>query len=165
MSDVLYPSPAYAELTFRYDKSSDIDWEIKRNNLHWAGFTTGAYALDGKWRNFQRQRFTTFTRNLEQRWHQYLKVENGVLRFVNSKLFNIRLYDVAITKIFQCTKKVCNDQNAHFHKHGWVDRNGGFMPRFVFDVDGNGISGRFYQFLASKSVPPKQTIFREWHDE
>lgn len=35
----------------------------------------------------------------------------------------------------------------------------------MFDLDGNGISGRYYKLLASKSVPLKQTLLREWHDE
>ncbi|KAF4504991.1 hypothetical protein G6O67_006990 [Ophiocordyceps sinensis] len=40
-----------------------------------------------------------------------------------------------------------------------------FQSRLVFDMDGNGISGRYYKLLASKSVPLKQTILREWHDD
>lgn len=35
----------------------------------------------------------------------------------------------------------------------------------MFDIDGNGISGRYYKLLASKSAPLKQTLLREWHDD
>jgi len=40
-----------------------------------------------------------------------------------------------------------------------------YKSRLTFDLDGNGISGRFYSLLASRSLPLKQTILREWHDD
>ncbi|KAJ4307236.1 hypothetical protein N0V88_000616 [Collariella sp. IMI 366227] len=37
--------------------------------------------------------------------------------------------------------------------------------KLAFDLDGNGISGRFLKLLASNSLVLKQTVLREWHDE
>ncbi|KAG8418404.1 hypothetical protein J3458_005822 [Metarhizium acridum] len=46
-----------------------------------------------------------------------------------------------------------------------ADKNEALRSRLVFDLDGNGISGRWYRLLASKSTPLKQTLLREWHDD
>lgn len=37
--------------------------------------------------------------------------------------------------------------------------------RFALDVSGNSFSGRFDRRLASRGVPLKINIFREWHDD
>ncbi|KAM4066137.1 glycosyl transferase family 90 domain-containing protein [Hirsutella rhossiliensis] len=144
MGDILYPSPAYTEAEFRYAEAHDTEWDGKRNNLYWAGSTTGGFAADGQWRDFHRQRFVTR---------------------VKSSFLNIRLFDVAFTRIFQCGRKYCKEQTAHYKIKPWVDKDRALGSRLVFDVDGNGISGRFYKLLASRSTPLKQTLLREWHDE
>jgi hypothetical protein len=165
MGDILFPSPAYTESEFLYDESADMDWEQKSNNLHWAGSTTGGYAANNNWRNFQRQRLATLAQDLETTSHQYLRVKAGVIKSINSTFINTRLYDISLTRLNQCSKKSCRNQNAFFHKSPWIDRNQAFKSRLVMDLDGNGISGRFYKFLASKSCPLKQTLLREWHDD
>ncbi|KMP07830.1 capsule protein [Coccidioides immitis RMSCC 2394] len=76
-----------------------------------------------------------------------------------------RLFDVAFTRIFQCEKKYCRDQHMYFKVKSWADKDKALRSRLAFDIDGNGISGRYYKLLASKSAPLKQTLFREWHDE
>lgn len=65
MGDILMPSPAYTEAEFAYDEAHDVDWERKRNNLHWTGSTTGGVATaDGQWQRFHRQRFVQLAQNL-----------------------------------------------------------------------------------------------------
>lgn len=64
MGDLLFPSPAYVEPEFRYDETKDMEWDKKRNNLYWAGSTTGGVAKDGRWRDFHRQRFVKLAQNL-----------------------------------------------------------------------------------------------------
>jgi hypothetical protein len=61
--------------------------------------------------------------------------------------------------------KYCRDQRAYFKIKPWADKHKALRSRLAFDIDGNGISGRYYQLLASKSVPLKQTLIREWHDD
>lgn len=168
MGDILYPSPAYFEDEFHYDGAKDVDWEEKRNNLYWAGSTTGGYATDDSspWRHFHRQRFVSLAQHLEpQKLHIYLRHVHGAVTRVASTFLNARLYDVAFTKVFQCTMSVCRSQYAHFRTHPWADRYRAFRSRLAFDMDGNGISGRYHQLVASKSVPLKQTLLREWHDD
>ncbi|KAJ4417726.1 hypothetical protein N0V82_006000 [Gnomoniopsis sp. IMI 355080] len=165
MGDILYPSAAYMEPEFLYEEAHDVDWDNKKNNLYWAGSTTGGFAQDNSWRHYHRQRFVELAQNIQKRQHSYLREEDGVLRRITTSFLNSRMFDVAFTRIFQCTTRRCNDERAYFKVKSWEDANRPFKSRLVFDMDGNGISGRFYKLLASRSTPLKQTILREWHDE
>jgi hypothetical protein len=84
---------------------------------------------------------------------------------VASSFLNRKLYDVSFTNIFQCNRKACRDQRAYFDVKSWADKDKALQSRLVFDIDGNGISGRYYKLLASNSTPLKQTRLREWHDD
>ncbi|KAG9508236.1 hypothetical protein J7337_001800 [Fusarium musae] len=165
MGDILFPSPAYVEEEFQYDKTHDIPWSEKKNNLYWTGSTTGGYALDDQWRNHQRQRFVTLAQNLEQQEHTYLREKNGVINSFKSWFLNGRLYDVGFTRIFQCDRKFCRDQKTFFPVKPWADKDAAFHSKLAFDLDGNGISGRYYKLLSSNTLPLKQALLREWHDE
>lgn len=166
MGDILYPSPAYTvEDEFAYDAAHDVAWEDKRNNLYWAGSTTGGYAGEKTpWKSFHRQRFVALAQG---RWdiYQYLREEEGVMQRVGSRFLNKRLFDVDFTRIFMCAVRECRDEKDYFRTKGWVNKDAALGSRLVFDIDGNGISGRYYKLLASKSAVLKQTIFREWHDD
>jgi hypothetical protein len=166
MGDILIPSPAYTEQEFIYDESKDVDWDRKRDSLYWAGSTTGGFALDTHWQLFHRQRFVELTQNLRtNKGHHYLRTKGGVVQKVKSSFLNGRLFDVVFTRIFQCHRKACRDQDAYFNTKSWVDKDEALKSKLAFDIDGNGISGRYYKLLASKSVPLKQTLFQEWHDD
>lgn len=167
MGDVLFPSPAYIEDEFRYDSASDVEWDSKSNDLYWAGSTTGGFALDDRWRDFHRQRFVALAQNLDQpQQHSYLRQSpTGVVRPVKSAFLNRRSFDVSFTRIFQCEYRHCRDQRFFFDIGSWAHKDRALRSRLVFDLDGNGISGRYYKLLASASVPLKQTLLREWHDE
>ncbi|KAF3491804.1 uncharacterized protein GIQ15_01321 [Arthroderma uncinatum] len=165
MGDILYPSAAYIESEFQYDDARDVEWDKKRNNLYWAGSTTGAFVANDDWYRYHRQRFVTLAQNLETRGHYYIRENGDVLHSIKSSFLNSRLYDVAFTKIFQCETKYCREQRAYFPRKPWADKDKAFRSQLVFDIDGNAISGRYYKLLASKSAPLKQTLLREWHDE
>lgn len=166
MSDILIPSPAYTEQEFIYDESKDVDWDRKRDSLYWAGSTTGGFALDTHWQLFHRQRFVELTQNLRtNQFYNYLRTKGGFVQKVKSSFLNGRLFDVTFTRIFQCQRKACRDQDAYFDTKSWVDKDEALKSTLAFDIDGNGISGRYYKLLASRSVPIKQTLFQEWHDD
>lgn len=97
--------------------------------------------------------------------YQYLRTKGGVLQKVKSSFLNGRLFDVAFTRIFQCQRKACRDQDAYFDTKSWVDKDEALKSTLAFDIDGNRISGRYYKLLASMSVPIKQTLFQEWHND
>ncbi|KAI1437894.1 hypothetical protein GGR50DRAFT_706918 [Xylaria sp. CBS 124048] len=171
--DILYPSTAYTEEErFRYHSTDDVEWEAKKNNLYWAGSTTGGHNSETSWRNMQRQRFVSLAQNLNltpsgTRTYSYLQEKRGdsEITRTTSSFLNSRLYDVAFASILQCDAKACEAQRKYFKPKPWASGNQPFRSRLVFDVDGNGISGRYYKLLASKSAPLKQTLFREWHDD
>ncbi|KAM0254559.1 hypothetical protein ACHAQJ_006665 [Trichoderma viride] len=165
MGDILFPSPAYLELEFTYDDTREIGWDEKKNSLYWAGSTTGAYASDANWPSYHRQRFMRLAQNIEHQQYYYLREVGGMIQRVASSFLNGRLFDVAFTRIFQCERKYCRDQKRIFKVGGWADKDKALQSRLVFDLDGNGISGRYYKLLASKSAPLKQTLLREWHDD
>lgn len=166
MGDLLYPSSAYVEEDrFRYHEEQDMDWEKKQNNVYWAGSTTGGHAREAQWPRLHRQRFVELAQNLKPRWFSYLRERDGVIRRVASSFLDGRLYDVAFANVLQCDAKACREQRQYFDTKPWADGDRQFRSRLVFDLDGNGISGRYYKLLASKSAPLRQTLFREWHDE
>ncbi|KAI4177550.1 MAG: hypothetical protein LQ348_005810 [Seirophora lacunosa] len=165
MGDIIYPSPAYAEPEFQYVDRHDVEWDSKQNKVYWAGSTTGGFVSDDKWRHYHRQRFVRLGQKIEKQQHYYLRRRNGVIGRVTSSFLNSRWFDVAFTRIFQCERKFCRDQRAFFTVKSWADKDGALGSRLVFDIDGNGISGRYYKLLASRSAPLKQTLLREWHDE
>jgi hypothetical protein len=165
MGDILYPSPAYLESEFEYQEAKDIHWDYKHNNLYWAGSTTGGFAVNDNWQSFHRQRFVKLAQNLGNGPHSYLRESKGVINLVKSSFLNSRLFDVAFTRISQCETRYCRDQRALFRTKSWADKDEALHSRLVFDIDGNGISGRYYKLLASRSAPLKKTLLREWHDE
>jgi Arabidopsis thaliana protein of unknown function (DUF821). len=122
--------------------------------------------VNDEWQTFHRQRFVKLARNIRRGLHSYVREEKGgVINEVKSSFLNRRLFDVAFTRIFQCGRKYCHDQKMYFDVKPWADKDQAFRSKLVFDIDGNGISGRYYKLLASKSAPLKHTILREWHDD
>lgn len=166
MGDILFPTPAYMESEFLFDESRDVDWDSKNNIVYWAGSTTGGFAdKPGQWRFFQRQRFVEFVQKLKGRTYKYLRGQGGAIKSVASSFLNGRLYDVAFTRFLHCDRKYCHEQSLYFRTKSWADKDAPLKSKLVFDLDGNGISGRYYKLVASKSAPLKQTLLREWHDD
>ncbi|KAI0451263.1 hypothetical protein F5B21DRAFT_487786 [Xylaria acuta] len=166
MGDLLYPSTAYVEEDrFRYHADHDVDWDEKKNNIYWAGSTTGGHGRVAQWQNLHRQRFVELAQHLTNRPLYYLQERNGVIARVRSLFLDGRLYDVAFARVLQCDTESCREQRQYFKRKPWASGDRPFLSQLVFDLDGNGISGRYYKLLASKSAPLKQTLFREWHDD
>jgi hypothetical protein len=165
MGDILFPSPAYTESEFVYNDTHDPDWSKKRNNVYWAGSTSGAYATDSHWRDYHRHRFVSLVQMLEKKKYSYLADKGGLVQRVASSFLNSRSFDVAFTKIYQCAKVACHEQSLLYRLKAWAHKDAALQSRLTFDLDGNGISGRWYKMVASKSAPLKQSIVREWHDD
>jgi hypothetical protein len=165
MGDILFPSPAYIESEFLYSDEHDLDWSRKKNNVYWAGSTSGGFVTDTQWKNYHRQRFVSLAQMLDKSEHAYLADKGGIVQRVTSSFLNSRLFDVAFTRVFQCAKKSCREQSSFYRTKAWADKDEALRSRLSFDLDGNGISGRWYKLVASKSAPLKQTLLREWHDD
>lgn len=165
MGDVLFPSPAYMETQFKYEAFNDIEWGRKRNKLYWAGSTTGGYASDEtQWQHLHRQRFIARTQSIHNS-DSVRGQQSGMFTNIKSFFNKPNLFDVAFTSISQCAAAQCASQAAFFSTKTMAHKDHAFQSTLAFDLDGNGISGRFYKLLASRSVPFKQTILREWHND
>lgn len=167
-SDILYPSPFYTESydLKKYDDSKDPSWEDKKNNLYWAGSTTGSQASDDGWGSYHRQRFITMAKHLKASTTTFLtEFKPGLWETYQSREILSQLYDAKFTAIIQCDKAQCEAEESFFQPSGREDASAGYRSRFIFDLDGNSFSGRFYDLLGSHSDVLKQTLFREWHDE
>ncbi|KAH7115830.1 hypothetical protein B0J11DRAFT_111677 [Dendryphion nanum] len=166
--DIMYPSPWYTEKQDQgnYKDEEDPPWEQKHNTLYWAGSTTGSHSRDGSWHYSHRQRFVTLVQSLNETTHKYLKqVRTGVWDGYEAEESHQDLFDVKLTAIIQCDEKDCDEQRRLFRLGEKEDRNKQFQSKFIFDLDGNSFSGRYYTLLQSRSVVLKQTVLREWHDE
>jgi hypothetical protein len=173
MGDILFPSPAYSEKQFEYHESQDMPWELKKNEVFWTGSTTGGYVHDNvDWKTVHRQRFVAWTQNVKK-WaaagilNKSVTEDDraGLISQLVSYLVNKSLFNVSFTKIFQCDTEACKSQQSAFSISPPSAASRIYKSRLTFDLDGNGISGRFYSLLASHSLPLKQTILREWHDD
>ncbi|KLU86592.1 hypothetical protein MAPG_05604 [Magnaporthiopsis poae ATCC 64411] len=150
-SDVLFPATHYSLKSSLYSSWSDRSWGAKKNAVYWTGSSTGGQWSPDTWRKGHRQRLVALATG---------KTDAAV---------DQSRFDVAFTRIVGCAPaSVCDDMFRFFSSGS----NTAFDPesrplryRFALDVDGNSFSGRFYRLLASRSVPLKITIFREWHDE
>jgi hypothetical protein len=147
-----------------------MHWDNKTAGLYWAGSTTGSFqqAGDQGWKQDHRQRLVGVTNNLEQKPHMYLRRRGGsaVWERHNSDTLNQSLYNVYFTSIVQCADPTTEKTiRAYFDIHDVEPRREAFRYTLTFDLDGNGHSGRYYRLLNSRSLPLKQTVFREWHDE
>lgn len=168
--DILYPPPYYFSVKDQhlYREEEDPDWESKRPQLYWAGGTTGSYSSTSNdtWRSSHRQRFVARVNQFSNESATFLTESRpGVWEPFTSQDVFPQLYDVKFTNIVQCEPPQCDQEIEYFHPSAKEDRSIGFQYRFLFDLDGNSFSGRYYTLLESKSVVLKQTIFKEWHDD
>ncbi|KAK9235970.1 hypothetical protein V1525DRAFT_408358 [Lipomyces kononenkoae] len=74
--------------------------------------------------------------------------------------------DLKFSKYQQCDDSDCQAQaqelGASVPLPNFQDT---WQYKYLLDMDGNGISARYYAFLKSRSLVVKQTLFKEWHDE
>ncbi|KAJ5303871.1 Thiamine transporter thi9 [Penicillium atrosanguineum] len=172
-NDLLYPSPFYAEKlrTGEYKEKKDLDWEDKENIVYWTGSNTGGHSTTENWRSLQRQRLalittdeshpiTLLTQTQQPQGPEWKSINSTFAAISNSTR-------VRISAAIQCDDLACDEQNDELKiKTGNRDDiSDGYKARYNLDIDGNGLSGRFYRLLMSKSAVLKQTLYQEWHDD
>lgn len=162
---------------FEQEVGPDPDWESKRiNKIMWRGSSTGSkYAREIIWRSAQRVRLAYLTnsksKRIEKRIFTTSSFDNVTLESFQSSLerVNEHYFDIRFTgQPIQCEASdgTCESmlrQLPFTDKHmGGEEAN---SYKYIFDVDGNGWSGRFHRLMSSKSAILKSTAFTEWwHD-
>jgi len=169
MGDIPVPAAAYSSSMYTFDEIEDIAWDSKIPGLYWAGKTTGSIqSVTSDWRQHHRQRFVKLANEISRQPHLYLEnLDHGTSwQQHNSIAMDVPLYTVYLTEIVQCADETTNEAiSSEYEIHEPDKRAESFKYTLNFDLDGNGHSGRFYRLLNSRSLPLKQTVFREWHDE
>lgn len=167
--DLIMPSPNYVtkETENEHENTAvDPPWSSKLKQLYWVGSTTGGNAHNGNWRYMHRERLVEFVNSPDQQitlLNQTLP--NGPWQPFNTTLSRIRnLFNVAFTATVQCNR-FCDSIKKEYTFHERGKPEDAFKYRFVFDMDGNAWSGRYYTLLRSNSAVVKQGLFREFHGD
>lgn len=169
--DILYPSPYYYADKTVYDEDASVQWEDKIPNLYWRGATSGGYSQGGSWRTLLRQSVLSklmspgTTKVLERdsnRLAPSFDRRPWVAKEVAGSEFAGQ-YDVQFTEIKQCDDADCEEMRRIFGDNAHAPQEESWKHRYLLDMDGNALSGRFYAFLKSHSLPLKLAYYREWH--
>lgn len=169
-SDILFPATHYSLRSSLYSSWTDWRWGRKKNAVYWTGSSTGGEWSHETWRHGHRQRLVALAQGRDPRNFTFLRGAGPDGSAAPSYTGGVdpSHFDVGLTRHTGCMSAAVCDEQAGFFGPAPRRADGESRPlryRFALDVDGNSFSGRFYRFLASRSVPLKVTIFREWHDE
>lgn len=165
-NDILFPSPWYYSDRVAVDDRWDMDWELKQNQVHWRGSTTTGYGANGGWRRHHRQRFVTALNNIKNPVDILKKMDGAWIEDRMSPTDAETLFDVKFTGISEdATEEAQEEQRQEFDIVQREEQQDLWKWKFLLDVDGHGLSGRFYAMMKSNSLVFKCTMFREWHDE
>jgi Glycosyl transferase family 90 len=138
-NDILVPSPWYTSARSPYEDEQDHVWKDRHDTFFWRGRTTNGMSINGGWRFHLRERFVKLSQRLTG---------------------NV---DVGFTEIVRCQGD-CEDELNSFEILQNVKFEEFFKYKFLPDVDGSAMSGRWIAYLKSRGLPFKLAIFREWFD-
>jgi hypothetical protein len=181
-NDILLPPPSYyaedslfSVKTWLGDASTRFPWSKKTNGLVWRGKATGGTTRVNTWQQFHRHRFvaTLNASNVETNvaiTSSQAGSSPSLLGKDQSTISNwlSKTANVAFTGLFcdgeRETEPVCRALSSHYELAPEIKMDEQYRWKYLPDVDGNSLSGRFRAFLRSNSAPIKATIFKEWHD-
>ena len=178
-NDILLPAPSYyaedslfsVSSWFR-DPSSRFKWSDKLDKLIWRGKATGGTTTEDTWRQFHRHRFVSMLNasNVgavmfdmpELREAMGKGKEDQISQWLDKNT------DAGFTDLFcgedRREEAVCKALASEYALVDAVRMEEQYRWKYLPDIDGNSLSGRFRAFLRSNSAPIKATIVKEWHD-
>lgn len=166
-NDLLFPSLLIYTGSYvaPVDESQDMEWELKRDQMHWRGTSTGGDAtVGGLWRN-HRQRFVKAMDNITNPVKILKKVDNGWIEDLMSPAAAQELFDVKFTMLVQGSgSAVYEMEMQEFDIAPYEDQQQLWKWKFLLDVDGFAWSGRFSELLKSKSLVFHSSMFQVWYD-
>ncbi|EME43042.1 glycosyltransferase family 90 protein [Dothistroma septosporum NZE10] len=158
-NDILLPDPAYFESSshsgkdFWGDWSNSFSWSRKTDGLVWRGAGTGGAACAKEWPQYHRHRFVVRLNGTSIDNH------HESIETLSSWLCDHA--DVSFTKLY-CDRMTPIAE--HFSVAEPMKMRDQYRWKYLPDIDGNTLSGRFRAFMRSNSAVLKATIFTEWHD-
>jgi len=167
--DILIPCPDYVRLPLS-DSDKLIPFLEKKAGVYWRGRSTGGRSQRLYWKDGHRQRFVSFTQSLQNAaksldTSRYFGAKIGNLDQKKISLFK-DVFDVQMADYIQCEDKSACDDMQRVLGHGYGEPGESSLKyRYLFDLDGNSMTSRFYRLLSQEAVVLKQTLFQEWHDD
>ncbi|BGP48291.1 hypothetical protein JCM10450v2_004163 [Rhodotorula kratochvilovae] len=144
-------------------------WEGKSmNKLLWRGSTTGVeFNRHTPWRKSQRARLHIMSHETEGE-KSIIWSQRGQLREANVSVATLNdLYmDTSFAgALQQCDAETCDLLERTMDIKPTIGLDESNTYKYVFDVDGNGWSGRFHRLMSMRSVVLKSTVFPEWYQD
>ncbi|KAJ5161946.1 hypothetical protein N7492_007338 [Penicillium capsulatum] len=165
--DISIPCPCY--LMHGISNSYSPPFMSKVPQVYWRGSTTGSHPSRFTWKHGHRERFISFTNSLRQAANildagQYLIRTPNTAEQKRLSLFK-DVFDIKVGNYIQCEDDICLDMEQALGPTDREPEDTSMAYRFLYDIDGNSMSTRFYRLLSQKAVVLKQTWFQEWHDD
>lgn len=155
------------------EEQGDVPWEEKIDErLDWRGSNTGLFASPKTpWSYSQRSRLVSLANSVIGNVSILPVPDNGYTRVgepdeVRLARVNPAWMDVAfVNKAIMCDENggTCKDMEKMWEFRRSQGRKEEGRYKFIFDVDGNGWSGRFKRLMTTNSLIFKATIFPEWY--
>ena len=180
-NDILIPPPAYYTNDKLFtgkgwfgDGKTSTPWHKKLHGLIWRGKATGGLINDSTVNKSHRQRLVSMLNASEvsamqdkdfTSWPNSTGFE-GVDRVALADWLQSTT-DAAFTDTMcspKATTKACHSMFDQFRTSAPLSMKVQYRWKYLPDIDGNSLSGRFRAFLTSNSCVMKATIFKEWHD-
>jgi hypothetical protein len=172
-SDIVFPTPwNYMDKTV-YNASRDMPYSEKSSTVFWRSATSDGYAIRGTWQGMQRQRFVHMLNYIDSSSTINLLLPNKVngmgysqQRTQISQITSWTNISVAfVDEPTRCCGPDCDIQRLEFSFGPLIDFQDHWKYKYLFDLDGAGLSGRFLLFLESRSLVFCIAAFRQWFDE
>lgn len=165
--DILIPCPCYVAHPLVEEDS--MPFLEKQPTIYWRGSSTGGRATRFAWKNGHRQRFVRFVRSLQDAADvldasRFLGLQVNTMNNKQTSLLK-NLFDVHMGAYVQCDDDACKDMERTLGPPDYEPADTASNYRYLFDLDGNSMSTRFYRLLSRNAVVLKQTWFQEWHDD
>lgn len=180
-NDILLPAPSYyaedalfSVKSWFGDPSSKFKWSDKTNGLVWRGKATGGSPTESTWHMFHRQRLVAMLNSSEvdRDSAEISRISESMLGATASPesvaKWLSQKTNVGFTDLFCGPDKTddptCQVMTNHYALVPEIRMDEQYRWKYLPDIDGNSLSGRFRAFLRSNSAPMKSTIVKEWHD-
>ncbi|KAL5366716.1 hypothetical protein BJX96DRAFT_170167 [Aspergillus floccosus] len=169
--DILIPCPCYVGHSL-FEPDTLSFWD-KNPIIYWRGSSTGSRASRLSWKQGHRQRFVSFVHSLQNaaKILDACRYFGGNIHAPEDKQIMLfkDVFDVHMGRYLQCDhdgdETPCKNMELELGTPLFEPEDTSRYYRYLFDLDGNSMSTRFYRLLSQQAVVLKQTWFEEWHDD